>query len=204
MKATQNALKNIRIYWLAFIAYWGVVLFGYDTGIAGGVLSNEYFGEYFGPSCPMSRLYDRLALSSERAPISAKIGRKYTLLIFTLIFAVGAILTTVAEGDRGLGEIYAGRVVSGIGIGAISAVAPTYVSECAPKEVRGRITGIFQIMVAIGVMISYFVNLGVALHVKPGVNVWRIPFAIQLIPAGIMCLGLLTVEFGVTSLALIC
>ena len=59
------------------------------------------------------------------------------------------ILTTVAEGDRGLGEIYAGRVVSGIGIGAISAVAPTYVSECAPKEVRGRITGIFQIMVSL-------------------------------------------------------
>ena len=37
--------------------------------------------------------------------------------------------------------------MSGIGIGAISAVAPTYVSECAAKEVRGRITGIFQIMV---------------------------------------------------------
>ena len=57
------------------------------------------------------------------------------------------ILTTVTEGPRGLREIYAGRVVSGIGIGAISAVAPAYVSECAPKEVRGRITGIFQIMV---------------------------------------------------------
>jgi len=43
--------------------------------------------------------------------------------------------------------IYAGRVISGFGIGAISAVAPAYVSECSPKEVRGRITGLFQIMV---------------------------------------------------------
>ena len=43
--------------------------------------------------------------------------------------------------------IYAGRVISGVGIGAISAVAPAYVSECSPKEVRGRITGLFQIMV---------------------------------------------------------
>jgi MFS family permease len=76
-----------------------------------------------------------------------------------LIFLVGAILTTVAKpGSRGIAEIYAGRVISGIGIGAISAVSPAYVSECAPKEVRGRITGMFQIMVAIGVMISYFVN----------------------------------------------
>ena len=57
------------------------------------------------------------------------------------------ILTTVANGPSGLAEIYAGRVISGIGIGAISAVAPAYVSECSPKEVRGRITGLFQIMV---------------------------------------------------------
>ena len=75
--------------------------------------------------------------------------------------------------------IYAGRVISGFGIGGISAVAPAYVSECAPKEVRGRITGTLQVMVrnlflfvlltgidgtdysqqiATGVMISYFIN----------------------------------------------
>jgi len=54
--------------------------------------------------------------------------------------------------------IYGGRVISGLGIGGISAVAPAYVSECSPKNVRGRITGIFQIMVATGVMLSYFIN----------------------------------------------
>ncbi len=68
------------------------------------------------------------------------------------------ILQTVAGGSRGLGYIYAGRVVAGLGIGAISAVAPAFVSECSPKEVRGRITGLFQIMVAVGVMLSYFIN----------------------------------------------
>lgn len=57
-----------------------------------------------------------------------------------------------------LSYIYAGRVISGVGIGAISAVAPAYVSECSPKNVRGRITGLFQIMVATGVMLSYFIN----------------------------------------------
>ena len=57
------------------------------------------------------------------------------------------ILTTIASGPGGLAEIYAGRVISGFGIGAISAVAPAYVSECSPKDVRGRITGLFQIMV---------------------------------------------------------
>ncbi|EMD30700.1 hypothetical protein CERSUDRAFT_127759 [Gelatoporia subvermispora B] len=91
-------------------------------------------------------------------PPANAIGRRCTLLIFTTVFSVGAILQTVAGGSRGLGYVYAGRVVAGVGIGAISAVAPAYVSECAPKDVRGRITGLFQIMVAIGVMLSYFIN----------------------------------------------
>ncbi|CAK5267938.1 unnamed protein product [Mycena citricolor] len=43
-------------------------------------------------------------------------------------------------------------------------------------------------------MMSYWVNYGIALHVKPGPKLWRIPFGIQLIPAGVMLLGLLTVR----------
>ena len=54
--------------------------------------------------------------------------------------------------------MYSGRVIAGFGVGGISAVAPTFVSECAPKEVRGRITGLFQPMVALGVMLSYWIN----------------------------------------------
>lgn len=89
----------------------------------------------------------------------AKIGRKLTLVSFTTIFSLGAILTTVAKSpSNGIKLIYAGRVIAGFGIGGVSAVAPAYVSECSPKAVRGRITGLFQIMVAIGVMISYFIN----------------------------------------------
>jgi MFS family permease len=103
------------------------------------------------------------------------VGRRRTLFGFTIIFSVGAvcvsiilpdvsililvqILTTIAGGSRGIGYIYSGRVISGIGIGGMSAVSPAYVSECSPKDVRGRITGIFQLMVAIGVMTSYFIN----------------------------------------------
>lgn len=111
---------------------------------------------------------------------TAAIGRRLSLIAFALVFCVGAVLTTVAgPGIKGLNEIYiggstekpqilslsnkclmppAGRVISGLGIGGISAIAPMYVSECAPKDVRGRITGLFQVFVAIGVMISYWTN----------------------------------------------
>ncbi|KAF7972317.1 hypothetical protein HWV62_18504 [Athelia sp. TMB] len=207
----DGRFKNIRVYWLAVIAYWGIVLFGYDTGIAGGVVSQAYFQQHFGlidangkPNAKLvadvsSNVVSVLqagaffgALGS--APISSRIGRRWTLVIFALVFALGAVLTTIAGGSRGLSYIYAGRVVSGVGIGAISAVAPAYVSECSPKNVRGRITGLFQIMVALGVMISYFINYGVGIHFASSAKVWRIPFGFQLVPAGIMVLGLLTVK----------
>ncbi|KLO06137.1 hypothetical protein SCHPADRAFT_946344 [Schizopora paradoxa] len=63
--------------------------------------------------------------------------------------------------ESGTSTSTGGRVVSGIGVGAISAVAPAYVSEFSPKNVRGRIT--FQIMVAIGVMLS-LLAVGISQH----------------------------------------
>ena len=44
-----------------------------------------------------------------------------------------------------------GRFTVGLGVGAMSMVCPTYVSELSPKHIRGRITGLFQVIVVIGV-----------------------------------------------------
>ena len=103
------------------------------------------------------------------------LGRRWTLMVLVIIFSIGAvsppniypylsgnggpqILATMAGGSQGIDYIYAGRIVSGFGIGGISAISPAYVSECSPKGVRGRITGVLTVMIAIGAMLSYFVN----------------------------------------------
>jgi MFS family permease len=99
---------------LAFIAYWGIVLFGYDTGIAGGVVSQLEFQKAFGlvdetgkvnkarvtevSSNVVSVLQAGAffgALGS--APISGWIGRRMTLLAFSLIFLVGAVSVVVCS-----------------------------------------------------------------------------------------------------------
>lgn len=116
---------------------------------------------------PSSRVLAATPLSyqqlSNRLVQSARIGRRRTLITYCFIFMLGAVgfihefnvvffirpfwmkvLTTLADGlQSGLQLIYAGRFISGVGIGAISSVAPAFVSECSPKEVRGRITGLF-------------------------------------------------------------
>ncbi|KAJ7061929.1 general substrate transporter [Mycena amicta] len=208
--AKPGRFQNIRVYWLAFVVYWGIVLFGYDTGIAGGVVSQPFFRAHFGflDANGKAITHKTNAISSNVVSVlqagaffgalgSAPLSGTWTLVLFTLIFSVGAALTTAAsKPSNGLALIYAGRVISGIGIGAISAVAPAFVSECSPKEVRGRITGLFQITVAIGVMISYFINYGIALNHKIANSpaVWQLPFGFQLVPAGIMLFGLFTVK----------
>ncbi|KZV98304.1 general substrate transporter [Exidia glandulosa HHB12029] len=132
-----------------------------------------------------------LHLPPTRSPPGSVRARVTPYALTDLHPLLSQILQTVAGNGRGLGYIYGGRVIAGLDVGAISAVAPTYVSECAPKDVRGRITGLFQIMVAIGVMLSYFTNYGVSAHIPEGPKVWRIAFGLQLVPAGIMCIGLL-------------
>ncbi|CAK5267137.1 unnamed protein product [Mycena citricolor] len=210
----SSRFQNIRAYWVAFVVYWGIILFGYDTGIAGGVVSAHYFRQHFNMLDAKGQpiLSKTNAISANvvsvlqagaffgalgSAPMSSYLGRKPTLVIFSVIFAIGAALTTAAKSpSNGLAMIYAGRVISGVGVGAISAVAPAFVSECAPKESRGRITGIFQVTVAIGVMISYFINYGLSLSpsLANSPKVWQIPFGFQLAPAGLMLLGLFTVR----------
>ncbi|RDB18783.1 putative quinate permease [Hypsizygus marmoreus] len=238
MGAPIGLFKNLHVYYLAFIVYWEIILFGYVTGIAGGVVSQVYFQNHFGLTndgmknvkrtndvsfiivcvfrsgaffgalkvlpprvrdaflcCSLPRFLNPLRFL-------AKIGRKWALVAFMSILSIGAILTTIAnDKHNGLQLIHAGRVIFGFGTGGISAVAPAYVSECSPKDVRGRIMGLFQIMVAVGVVISYFINYGVNEHIKTGANVWRILFGFQLVPAGIMLLGLFTVKESLRWLA---
>ncbi|KAH6905556.1 sugar transporter [Coprinopsis sp. MPI-PUGE-AT-0042] len=199
-----SVFKNSRVS-VGVIVYWGILLFGYDTGIGGGVVSAPYFLETFDKN---QKKIDEVsgnvvavlqagaffgALSSAPISCTSHWSANDSLWI-TTIFVIGAILTTIAAGPpHGLALIYGGRVLSGYGIGAISAVAPAYVSECSPKDVRGRITGMFQIMVKTEsharlklIVVSYFVNYAIGAHVPTGYNVW--------LPAGIMVIGLFFVK----------
>ncbi|KAL5504781.1 hypothetical protein ACEPAH_7444 [Sanghuangporus vaninii] len=211
LKSDSMIFRNSRVYFLAFVAFWGIITFGYDTGITGGIIAQDSFINHFlvneegiVDSSKVANISGNVVSvlqagaffgSLGSAPISSQLGRRLSLICSSIIFALGAILQTISgTGGRGLGYIYSGRFVAGVGIGGISSISPTFVAECSPKNVRGRITGIFEIMAVTGVMISYFVNFGISQHGISGPLVWQIPFGIQLIPTGIMVVGLLFVK----------
>lgn len=120
--------------------------------------------------------------------INDRLGRRYSLMIFTLIFMVGAAVQVAAHHE--IGMIYGGRVIAGLGIGGMSSITPVFVSENAPAQYRGRIAGLFQEFLVIGSTFAYWLGYGVSLHMPANTKQWRVPVAIQLIPGGLMFIGL--------------
>lgn len=100
---------------------------------------------------------------------------------FALIFLVGASLQ-VGPSSNTLSFLYAGKVIAGFGVGGMNSITPASVAEAAPAAVRGRITGLFQEFLVLGTTISYWLDYG-------GAN--TIPLGVQLIPGGIIFLGVL-------------
>jgi sugar porter (SP) family MFS transporter len=109
-------------------------------------------------------------------------------MIFCMVFLVGAAIQVGAHHE--IGMIYGGRVIAGLGIGGMSSITPVFVSENCPPAIRGRVAGLFQEFLVIGSTFAYWLDYGVSLHVPEGTSQWRIPVAIQLVPGGLMFIGL--------------
>ncbi len=180
---------------MAVIAYLGIVLFGYDTGLGGGVLKLPSFIRDFkitGNDTEVANLSANIVSILQggaffgalgAAPVSNGIGRKWSLMIFCWIFVLGGVLQVAG---LHISYLYAGRFFAGLGVGGLSSICPTYVAELAPRNIRGQITGLFQVLVVIGVALSYWINYGVSFMDGKSSKQWRISVGFQLVPAGLM------------------
>ncbi|SCV67170.1 BQ2448_5816 [Microbotryum intermedium] len=70
-----------------------------------------------------------------------------------------------ADAARGLGPIYAGRIVAGFGIGAASNLTPLYISEIAPPAIRGQLVGMYECGWQIGGLVGFWINYGISKHI---------------------------------------
>jgi MFS family permease len=100
------------------------------------------------------------------------LGRTSGLAVFSAIFVLGSGLMLGANGERGLGLIYAGRVLAGFGVGGASNLAPIYISEISPPAIRGRLVCMFELGWQIGGLVGFWINYGIELHDPSG---WLIP-----------------------------
>ncbi|PLN86541.1 general substrate transporter [Aspergillus taichungensis] len=191
-------LGIFRAYFFGFFVCTAGFLFGYDTGIVGGILTFKSYQNDFGYGDQTTVNAVMVSLQNVGAfiaalgifPVSERYGRKITVQVAMTLFCIGVILQVVPS--HSLVCFYIGRVVSGLGLGAGTAVVPAYNAEMAPKEIRGMLGSGMQWLFALGVMVSYWIDYGVKVGLPVSSKQWQIPVGLQLVPAAVLGLGLLT------------
>ncbi len=168
------------------IAALGGFLFGFETAVISGAektiqklwsLSDFLLGFTVAASLIGTVIGSMIAGNPAQ-----RYGRKKVLLAIALMYllsAVGCSLTPTWI----IFIIF--RMIGGIAVGASSVVGPMYISEISPAAVRGRLTGMFQLNIVIGILVAFLTNFAF-LHI--GAGSWRWMVGIMVIPAGLFAL----------------
>ena len=116
--------------------------------------------------------------------VSEPFGRRLSLLICAFFWMVGAAIQSSSQNRA---QLIIGRIISGVGVGFGSAVAPIYGAELAPRKIRGFIGGMFQFFVTLGILIMFYISFGLG-HIN-GVASFRIAWGLQIVPGLCLFLG---------------
>ncbi|OJJ45223.1 hypothetical protein ASPZODRAFT_119358 [Penicilliopsis zonata CBS 506.65] len=159
----------------------GFLLFGYDQGVLGGVINSPTFTQQFNhPSATlqgfMTGIYDLGCLlgSVSTFVFSERIGRKKSMYFGVFFALLGTILQTTALSVK---DFIAGRVITGLGIGIMTAIVPTWQSEVSPAKQRGQLLTVQTALITTGFALSNWICLG-ASYATSSIQ-WRLPIALQ-------------------------
>jgi sugar porter (SP) family MFS transporter len=204
-----EAPVTIKTYLMCAFAALGGLFFGYDIGWMGGVLGMPYFIHLYTkfpypPNVNSNNLPPDFALPAWEKSLTTSIlsagtffgaliagdiadhiGRRMTIIVGCLVFTVGCILEIASTS---LTLFCFGRIIAGAGVGFISAIIILYMSEIAPKKVRGALVAGYQFCITIGILLANCVVFATQNRLDSGS--YRIPIAVQFLWAIILGGGL--------------
>ncbi len=175
------------LIFVMLVAAFGGFLFGYYTAVVSGALI--FLAPAFELTIPQEGMVVSILLIGAligalfAGTLADKIGRKQTMTLNTIVFVLGSVLIALADSYE---MVLWGRFISGIGVGVVSVVGPLYLSEVSPPHLRGTFVSTYQFALAIGILISYYVNYSFAEAAD-----WRWMFAIGILPALLQMAALL-------------
>ncbi|KAL4908665.1 hypothetical protein BDW74DRAFT_188571 [Aspergillus multicolor] len=185
---SPKGIFNIYLFSVTWIFALAGVAKGFDEGLKFGIdhLSDD---EYAGTKGWIVSIATAGAVFGclGSLPINDRVGRRWTLRLGTLVYIAGVLGQGLCNGS--LGGLYASRIVSGMGIGVTTIVPPVFISEIAPKAIRGLLTLQYAACQQLGVVLGFFINYGVTKQYANTDTQWMLPTLLQLLPAALWGTG---------------
>ncbi len=167
----------------ALVGALGGLLFGFDTAVISG--TTHQLTQVFSLSPSQLGLTVSIALigtvigALTSGSLGQRIGSREALRLMAMLYVVSALGTALAWSWPALLVF---RFVGGLGIGGSSVLGPVYIAEMAPARLRGRLVGLFQINIVVGILLAYASNfLLETAHL--GAQLWRWQLGIACLPA---------------------
>lgn len=157
----------------------GGILYGFDIGVISGALvfmEDDLAISANDASFIVSAVLGGGSLATLLSgPFADRFGRRFSINVSAVIFIIGTLLLVFASS---VGEVMAGRLVQGVGVGIITIVVPLYMAETMPSHLRGRGIALFQLCLTFGILLGYLVNYWLR-----STGNWHWMFATVLVPS---------------------
>ena len=172
------------LYFVTFVAALGSLLFGFETGVINGAISDvsDYFNltpawEGFAVSVALIGCVIGALFVGKPADLW---GRRYILRYMALFFLLSMLFTGLATN---FWVFILGRFIGGLAVGGASVVTPMYISEIAPPKLRGRLVATAQFAIVFGILVSFSSNFLIDSLGGEGEWKWRWMFLFGVIPS---------------------
>ncbi len=161
----------------------GGLLFGFDTAVIAGTthsltLTYGLSPRQLGLTVAMALLGTIIGAMSAGIP-GQRWGGRETLRVLAIFYVLSALGCAFAANWH---MLLVARFIGGLGIGGSSVLGPVYIAELAPARIRGRLVGLFQINIVLGILLAYFSNYVIG-GLGLGPNEWRWEFGVAALPA---------------------
>jgi SP family arabinose:H+ symporter-like MFS transporter len=201
-------LNRVYLTTLCLIASLGGLLFGFDTAVISGTIERVTVQYSLSPLLEgwfaSSALVGCIIGAVTAGFFGDRFGRKPTLVVSAALFFASALGSMIAPGFE---LLIIARIVGGLGVGMASVLAPLYITEFAPPQLRGRLVAFYQLSIVTGILLSYLSNWlilryaqaaplagdGGLLHWTFVSEYWRGMFGAEMIPSFLFFVMLLFV-----------